>query len=184
MTKRHIKNKNLIFRGLLKIRNNIQKNVKLLSIKSIKKITISAIGGRRENGGRSRENRAEQAVHIWRGEEQLKWTKRDIEKYMDLVVVELIENHDISAEKAVRLVKHSRLRKLFRHYPEEQFYQPVSAAVSEILENRCFARRSWISRRWRKIIGKKNKEKEAMETLTKILKIDTMIPYLDSKDRK
>ena len=81
----------------------------------------------------------------------MKWTKRDIEKYMDLVVAELIQNHDMPAEKAVRLVKRSKLRKLFRHYPEEQFHQPVSAAASEILENR----RCGIIRKFGKIIKKK-----------------------------
>ena len=85
----------------------------------------------------------------------MRWTKRDIEKYMDLVVVELIENYDISAEKAVRLVKHSRLRKLFRHYPEEQFHQPVSAAANEILENSHFASACEIKQKLRKIIRKK-----------------------------
>lgn len=73
---------------------------------------------------------------------------------MDLVVVELIQNHDMPADKALRLVKHSKLGKLFRHYPEEQFHQPVSAAVNEILENRRFAGRCWISQRLRKIIKK------------------------------
>ena len=74
---------------------------------------------------------------------------------MDLVVVELIQNHEMSAEKAVRLVKRSKLRKVFQYYPEEQFHQPISAAANEILENSHFAGVCEINRKLRRIVRKK-----------------------------
>lgn len=59
--------------------------------------------------------------------------KEAVNRYMDMVVVELIDNHNMSASAALRTVKRSKLKKLFRKYPEEQFHQPVSAAANEIL---------------------------------------------------